>query len=72
MEEIILFKYVDKLRLRGTSHLHLIRQKQKQKRRLTFEELKKREFLNRVCLLLHTVWPELHIVCVLLEAQSHM
>lgn len=70
LEEIILFKSVGELRLRGASHLHLIRQKQKQKRRFTFEELKKREFLNRVCLLLHTVW--LHIVCVLLEAKSHM
>lgn len=40
--------------------------KQKQIRRFTFEELKKREFLDQVCLLL-TVWPGLHVVCILLD-----
>lgn len=40
--------------------------KQKQIRRLTFEELKKREFLDWVCLLL-IVRPGFHVVCILLD-----
>lgn len=45
----------------------LIRQEAEEEKSLTFEELKKRDFLKLLCLLLLTVWFGLHIVCTVLD-----
>lgn len=41
-----------------------------EKNRFTFEELKKREFLDGVRVLLPAVWSGLHVVCILLDGEA--